>query len=133
MSRKNQDTAILRLRKVPKYYRKINYISSTTSSIATSISKKVILSPGLRVLLVHALLSLLEKADGLLGLLGQVLHEDAEILVVAERLHLSLVAGQDGAKVLVGVWQQVQDVRWAVLQGQLGVLAQSHHLDGGRG
>lgn len=66
-----------------KYFRKSTYISSTTSSISTSISKNVILSPGLRVLLIHALLALLEQADGLLGLLGQVLHEDAEILVVA--------------------------------------------------
>lgn len=33
---------------------------------------------------------------------------------------------------LVGVRQQVQDVGRAVLQGQLGVLAQTHHLWAGR-
>lgn len=84
--------------------------------------------PGLRILLIHPLLALLEQADGLLGLLGQVLHEDPEVLVVSQRLHLALVASQDGAQVLVGVWQQVEDVRGAVLQSQFGVLAQPHHL-----
>lgn len=87
-----------------------------------------ICSPWLRVLLVHALLALLEQTDRLLRLLRKVLHEDAEVLVVAQRLHLALVAGQDGAKVLVGVREQVQDVRRTVLEGQLRVLAQSHHL-----
>lgn len=67
------------------------------------------------VLLVHAFLALLEQADGLLGLLGEVLHEDPEVLVVPQHLHFALVARQDGAQVLVGVWQQVQDVRGAVL------------------
>lgn len=85
-------------------------------------------SPWLRVLLVHALLALLEQADGLLGLLGQVLHEDPEVLVVSQGLHLALVARQDGAQVLVGVGQQVQDVGGAVLQSQFGVLAEAHHL-----
>lgn len=85
-------------------------------------------SPRLRVLLVHALLALLEQADGLLGLLGQVLHEDPEVLVVSQGFHLALVARQDGAQVLVGVGQQVQDVGGAVLQSQFGVLAEAHHL-----
>lgn len=90
-------------------------------------------SPRLRVLLVHALLPLLEQADGLFGLLGQVLHEDPEVLVLPQSLHFALVAGQDGAQVLVGVWQQVQDVRGAVLQSQFGVLTQAHHLHEDRG
>ena len=85
-------------------------------------------SPGLRVLLVHPLLAVFKQADGLLGFLGQVLHEDSEVLVVPQRLHLALIAGKDGAEVLVGVWQQVQDVRRAVLQSQLWVLAQADHL-----
>lgn len=76
----------------------------------------------------HPLLGLLEKAHGLLGLVGQVLHKHAEVLVLPEDLHLALVARQDGAQVLVRVRQQVQDVRWAVLQRHLGVLAQAHHL-----
>lgn len=87
-------------------------------------------SPRLRVLLVHALLALLEQANGLLGLLGQVLHEDSEVLVVSQSFHLALVARQDGAQVLVGVGQQVQDVGGAVLQSQFGVLAEAHHLRG---
>lgn len=85
-------------------------------------------TPGLRVLLIHPLLGLLEEAHGLLGLVGQVLHEHAEVLVLTQDLHLALVAGQDGAQVLVRVRQQVQDVRRAVLQRHLGVLAQPHHL-----
>lgn len=76
----------------------------------------------------HPLLGLLEKAHGLLGLVGQVLHEHAKVLVLPEDLHLALVARQDGAQVLVRVRQQVQDVRWAVLQRHFGVLAQTHHL-----
>lgn len=85
--------------------------------------------PGLRVLLIHPLLGLLEQAHGLLGLVAQVLHEDAEILILPQDLHLAFVAGQDGAKVLVGVRQQVQDVRGTVLQRHLGILTQTHHLD----
>lgn len=85
--------------------------------------------PGLRVLLIHPLLGLLEKAHGLLGLVGQVLHEHAEILVLPEDLHFALVSGQDGSQVLVCVWQQVQDVRRAILQRHLWVLAQTHHLE----
>lgn len=84
--------------------------------------------PGLRVLLIHPLLGLLEEAHGLLGFVGQVLHEHAEVLVLPEDLHLALVPGQNGAQVLVRVRQQVQDVRWAVLQRHLGVLAETHHL-----
>lgn len=80
-------------------------------------------SPRLRVLLVHALFAFLEQTDGLLRLLRQVLHEDAEVLVVTQSLHLALVTGQDGAKMLVGVGQQVQDVRRTVLEGELRVLA----------
>lgn len=90
-------------------------------------------SPRLRVLLVHAFLSLLEQADGLFGLLGEVLHEDPEVLVLPQSLHFTFVARQDGAQVLVGVWQQVQDVRGAVLQSQFGVLTQAHHLHEERG
>lgn len=85
--------------------------------------------PGLGVLLIHPLLGLLEQAHGLLGLVAQVLHEDAEVLVLPQDLHLAFVAGQDGAKVLVGVGQQVQDVGGAVLQRHLGILTQTHHLD----
>lgn len=85
--------------------------------------------PGLRVLLVHPLLGLLEQAHGLLGLVAQVLHEDAEVLVLPQDLHLAFVAGQEGAKVLVGVGQQVQDVWGAVLQRHLGILTQTHHLE----
>lgn len=65
----------------------------------------------------------------MLGLVAQVLHEDAEILVLPQDLHLALVPGQDGAKVLVGVRQQVQDVRGTVLQRHLGILTQTHYLD----
>lgn len=89
-------------------------------------------SPGLRVLLIHAFLALLKQADGLLGLLGQVLHEDPEVIVVPQSLHFPLIARQDCAQVLVCVWQQVKDVRGAVLQSQLGVLAQAHHLQRGK-
>lgn len=89
--------------------------------------------PRLRVLLVHPFLSLLEQADGLFGLLGQVLHEDPEVLILPQSLHFTFVARQDGAQVLVGVWQQVQDVRGAVLQSQFGVLTQAHHLHEERG
>lgn len=85
--------------------------------------------PGLRVLLIHPLLGLLEQAHGLLGLVAQVFHEDAEILILAQDLHLAFVPGQDGAKVLVGVGQQVQDVRGTVLQRHLGILTQTHDLD----
>lgn len=85
--------------------------------------------PGLGVLLKHPLLGLLKKAHGLLRLVGQVLHDHAEILVLPEDLHLALVPRQDGAEVLVGVRQQVQDVGRAVLQRHLWVLAQAHHLD----
>lgn len=60
-------------------------------------------SPGLRVLLVHALFAFLEQTDRLLCLFRQVLHEDTEVLVVTQRLHLAFIAGQDGAKVLVGI------------------------------
>lgn len=84
--------------------------------------------PRLRVLLIHPLFPLLEEADGLLGFLHQVLHEHTEVLVFSQGLHLPLVAGQDGPEVLVGVGQKVQDVGRAVLQGQLWVLAQAHHL-----
>lgn len=85
-------------------------------------------SPGLRVLLIHALLALLEQTVGLLGLLGQVLHEDSKILIFPQGFHFALVAWQNRAQVLVCIWQQVQDVRGAVLQGQFGVLAMAHHL-----
>lgn len=71
--------------------------------------------PRLGVLLIHPFLPFLEEADGLLGFFHQVLHEDPEILVLSQGLHLALVAGQDGAQVLVGVRQQVQDVGGAVL------------------
>lgn len=90
-------------------------------------------SPGLGVLLIHPLLGLLEQAHGLLGLVAQVLHEDAKVLVVPQDLHLAFVAGQDGAKVLVGVGQQVQDVRGTVLQRYLGILTQAHHLNSRQG
>lgn len=80
-------------------------------------------SPGLRVLLEHSLFAVFEQAYGLFGLLGQVLHENAKILVVAQRFHLAFIAGQDSAEMLVSVWQQVQDVWRTILQGQLGVLA----------
>lgn len=86
--------------------------------------------PGLGVLLIHPLLGLLKKAHGLLSLIGQVLHDHAEILVLPKDLYFALVSGQNGAQVLVGIWQQVQDVGWAVLQCHFWVLAQTHHLDG---
>ena len=86
--------------------------------------------PGLGVLLVHAFLGLLEQAHSLLDLIGQVLHHYPEVLVLPQGLHLALVAGEDGAQVLVGVWQQVQDVGRAVLQSHFWVLAQTHHLCG---
>lgn len=86
-------------------------------------------SPRLRVLLVHLLLGLLEKAHGLLRLVGQVLHDHAEVLVLPEDVHFALIPGHNGAQVLVGVRQQVQDVRRAVLQRHPRVLAQMHHLD----
>lgn len=79
--------------------------------------------PGLGVLLVHPLLGLLKKAHGLLRLVGQVVNDHTKILVFPENLHLALVSGQDGAQVLVGVWQQIEDVGRAVLQRHLGVLA----------
>jgi len=80
-------------------------------------------SPGLRVLLKHSLFAVFEQAYGLLGLLSQVLHENTKVLVVSQRFHLAFIAGQDSAEMLVGVWQQVQDVWRTVLQGQLGILA----------
>lgn len=85
--------------------------------------------PGLRVLLIHPLLGLLKKAHGLLRLVGQVLHDHAEILVLPEDLHFALVSRQNGAQVLVGIRQKVQDVGWAVFQCHLRVLAQTHHLE----
>lgn len=38
--------------------------------------------PGLRIFLIHSLLAFFKQADGLLGLLSQVLHEDPEVLIV---------------------------------------------------
>lgn len=64
-------------------------------------------SPGLRVFLIHAFLSLLKQADGLFGLFSQVLHEDPEVLIVPKSLHFTLIAGQDCAQVLVGIRQKV--------------------------
>lgn len=71
--------------------------------------------PGLRVLLVHPLLGLLKKTHGLLCLVGQVLHDHTEILVLPEDFHFALISRQNGAQVLVGVRQQIQDVGRTVL------------------
>lgn len=49
--------------------------------------------PGLRVLLIHPFLGLLEEAHGLLGLVGEIIDDHAEILVLPEDLYLALVPG----------------------------------------
>lgn len=85
--------------------------------------------PGLGVLLIHPLFGLLKKAHGLLSLVGQVLHDHAKILILAKDLYFALISGQNGAEVLVGIRQQVQDVGRAVFQCHLRVLAQTYHLN----
>lgn len=85
------------------------------------------LLPVLRLLLVHPLLPLFEQPDGSFGFLHQAVDVDFEVLVLAElgQPLVLLVFAQDETQVLVGVGQDVQDVRRAVFQLEPGVLAQT--------
>lgn len=71
--------------------------------------------PGLGVLLIHPLLGFFKKAHCLLSLVGQVLYDHAKVLVFPKDLHFALISRQDGAQVLVGIRQEIQDVGWTVL------------------
>lgn len=63
--------------------------------------------PRLGILFIHSFFSFFKEADGLFCLLHQVFHEHPEVFVFSQSLHLSLVAGQDGPQMLVGVGKQV--------------------------
>ena len=78
------------------------------------------------------LLRVFEQADRLLALVHEVLHEDAEELVLVQERHVLLVVLEDDAEMLVGVGEDVQD-EWRTvfeIQSPVGALRHDfvHHL-----
>ena len=66
-------------------------------------------------LVVDLILGILEEPHRLFALVHEVLHEEAEKLVIVEKGDVLLVALEHGAQVLVRVGEDVQDERRAVL------------------
>ena len=66
-------------------------------------------------LVVDLILGVFEEPHRLFALVHEVLHEEAEKLVIVEEGDVLLVALEHGAQVLVGVGENVQDERRAVL------------------
>lgn len=87
--------------------------------------------PVLGLLLVHPLLPLLEQSDGSFGFLHKAVDVDFKVLVLTQlgQPLVLLVFAQNKAQMLVGIRQNVQDVRRTVLQLEPGVLAETdlHH------
>lgn len=83
--------------------------------------------PVLGLLLVHPLLPLLEQSDGSFGFLHEAVDVDFKVLVLTQlgQPLVLLVFAQNKPQMLVGIGQNVQDVRRTVLQLEPGVLAET--------
>lgn len=78
------------------------------------------------MLVEHLFTTVLKQLDALLTLRHQIIHKDAEILVVVEQMKSIFVLGIDELQVLVSVRQDVQYERRRILQVHLRMLA---HFD----
>ena len=70
----------------------------------------------MRVFLEHAVFAVSEELDGLFAFADEIVYEDFKIFVLVEKVNPVLVLRDDQPQMLVGVGEDVQDVRRRVLQ-----------------
>lgn len=89
--------------------------------------KEKVVLPVLRLLLIHPLLPLFEQSDGSFGFLHQAVDVDLKVVILTElgQPLVLLIFAQNKTQMLVGIRQDVQDVRRTVLQLESGVLAET--------